>query len=143
MRRNQLILICLCAAFVSAVPAKKHTSVAPTVTITTTSLDITSVNGVTMKYIVRGYEAKSLSGVDHGSCLNTTPGPEVAKAGSIRATGVAGTVDPKGNAAPLGTFYCAAYTRNLKSGVKYYVRPYIKLSNGTYLYGAERSATMK
>lgn len=143
MRKNKLVLICLCAAFVSAVPVKKHTSMAPTVTITTTSLDITSVNGVTMKYVVRGYEAKSLSGVDHGSCLNTMPAPEVGKAGSIKSTGVAGIVDPKGNAAPLGTFYCAAYTRNLKSGVKYYVRPYIKLQDGTIIYGSEKSVTMK
>jgi hypothetical protein len=115
----------------------------PAVSINTTSFDITTANGVTMKYVVRGYEAKSLRGIDHGSCLNTTPAPELGKAGSIKSSGVSGTVDSKGNAAPVGTFYCAAYTRNMKSGVKYYARPYIKLSDETVLYGAERSITMK
>lgn len=115
----------------------------PAVSINTTAFDITSANGVTVKYVVRGYEATSLNGVDHGSCINTTTAPELGKAGSIKSSGVAGTVDSKGNPAPVGTFYCAAYTKNLKSGVKYYARPYIKLKDGTVLYGAERTVTMK
>lgn len=115
----------------------------PTVSINTTSLDITSANGVTMKYIVRGYEAKNLYGVEHGSCLNTTTNPVVGKDGSIKSRGVAGTVDSKGAPAPLGTFYCAAYTNNLKSGVKYFVKPYIKLQDGSIIYGSEKTVTMK
>ena len=143
MRKYQLVLLCLCAIFISATHIRKSASVAPIVTITTTSLDITAANGVTIKYIVRGFEAKSLSGIDHGSCLNTTANPEVNKNGSVQSKGVAGTVDPKGKPAPVNTFYCAAYTRNLQSGVKYYVRPYIKLNNGTIVYGSEKSVTMK
>lgn len=132
--------VMLCIIFIAA---DKNSIRKPTVTISTTSLDITSANGVTMKYIVRGYEAKNLNGVEHGSCLNTTTNPVVGKDGSIKSRGVAGTVDSKGAPAPVGTFYCAAYTNNLKSGVKYFVKPYIKLQNGSIIYGSEKTVTMK
>jgi hypothetical protein len=143
MRKYQLAILCLCAFFISATPVGEHASKAPTVTITTTSLDITSANGVTMHYVIRGFEAKTLSGVDHGSCLNTTSNPEVNKNGSIQSKGVASTIDQKGKPAPAGVFYCAAYTKNLTSGTKYFVRPYVKLSNGSIIYGSEKSVTMK
>jgi len=132
-----------CLILIGAAHDRSHIPAKPSVTISTTSLEITSANGVTLKYIVRGYEAKNLSGVDHGSSLNTAPSPEPGKAGCIQSKGVAGTVDPKGKVAPAGTFYCAAYTRNLQSGVKYYARPYLKLQDGTVIYGTERSITMK
>ena len=132
--------VMLCIIFIAA---DKNSIRKPTVTISTTSLDITSANGVTMKYIVRGYEAKNLNGVEHGSCLNTTTNPVVGKDGSIKSRGVAGTVDSKGAPAPVGTFYCAAYTNNLKSGVKYFVKPYIKLQDGSIIYGSEKTVTMK
>lgn len=132
-----------CLLLIAAMSKRSHLPAKPTVAISTTSLEITSSNGVTLKYIVRGYEAKNLIGVDHGSVLNTTPGPETGKAGSIKSKGVANTVDPKGKPAPAGTFFCAAYTRNLQTGVKYYARPYIKLQDGTIIYGAERTITMK
>jgi hypothetical protein len=137
-----LLLIPATALFVILIAASFKTA-RPTVSINTSALDITSANGVTMKYIIRGYEAKNLNGVEHGSCLNTTANPEIGKNGSIKSRGVSGTADPKGGQAPAGTFYCSAYTNNLKSGVKYYVKPYIKLSDGTFLYGTERSVTMK
>lgn len=143
MKKVLVLISAAAASMILIASINKPTLHKPTVSINTTAFDITTANGVTMKYVVRGYEAKSLSGVDHGSCINTTPAPELGKAGSMKSTGVAGTVDPKGNPAPLGTFYCAAYTRNLKSGVKYYARPYIKLSDGTIIYGNERSVTMK
>lgn len=133
--------VMLCIIFIAA--GYKNSIKKPAVTISTTSLDITSANGVTMKYIVRGYEAKNLNGVEHGSCLNTTTNPVVGKDGSVKSRGVAGTVDSKGAPAPVGTFYCAAYTINLKSGVKYFVKPYIKLQDGSIIYGSEKTVTMK
>lgn len=143
MNEFQLAVLCLCAIFISATPAEKHTSKVPTVTITTTALDITTSNGVTLRYVVRGFEAKTLNGVDHGSCLNTASNPEVSKNGSIQSKGVAGTIEQKGKSAPVGVFYCAAYTKNLKGGTKYFVRPYLKLSDGSVIYGSEKSVTMK
>ena len=143
MKKILILISAVAACIILVATNHKPVNLKASVIITTTAFDITTANGVTIKYVVRGYEAKSLSGVDHGSCINTTPTPELGKAGSVKSTGVAGTIDSKGSPAPVGTFYCAAYTRNLKSGVKYYARPYIKLSDGTVLYGAERSNTMK
>jgi hypothetical protein len=139
---NASVALVICFGFIAATSNIQGND-SPVVTIQSNSLEITSAKGVTMKYVIRGYEAKNLTGVDHGSCVSSNANPEVGKAGVIKSKGVAGTTDPKGSPAPLGTFYCAAYTNNLQSGVKYYVRPYIKLSNGTILYGAERSVTMK
>jgi hypothetical protein len=140
---SALAVAVLTIVLISATHNKRTPPIATAVTISTTTLDITSGNGVTIKYVIRGYEAKNLNGVDHGSFLNTAPNPEPGKTGSIKSKGVAGTTDSKGNPTAAGTFYCAAYSGNLVRGTKYYVRPYIKLSNGTILYGGEKSVTMK
>ena len=145
MKRSITAISAIACLFIFASAFRNEKKLLPatgiSVTVTTTAVDFTSSNGVTVRYVVTGLD--KTTGIQHGGCINVSSNPEINKNGSVLGIGVCGITDGKGRSAPPHTFYCSAYTSNLKSKTTYYAKAYVKLGDGTIIYGNEKSFTMK
>lgn len=130
MRKHIFIVSAAVVAALLSWQPLSHRPYNPKQIIVTTG-DVTNITakGATCSYRVTWVNER----FEHGVCVNKTPNPEVKKNSSLTFTGTCEKSVAQQRA-------CSA-SMLLKSKVMYYVRAFEKLSNGTIVYGNQKSFT--
>jgi hypothetical protein len=132
MMKNRLFSIIVVAATIMVLGFIRQPvamSFQPVVVVTKEIKNITS-SGAVCDYSFTRTGGK----IEHGVCLNTDGTPAVTSKSSKIFRGAE-------DKTVMQTVSCSAKLSPLKSKVKYYVRAFEKLSDGTVVYGAEKSFT--